>query len=53
MTSCSVPSPYHPVASGDSSQPDPEELMSRDQIEALQTERLNWTLHYAYENVPA
>ena len=27
--------------------------MSRDQIEALQTERLNWTLHYAYENVPA
>ena len=53
MTSCSVPNPYRPEASQDPSQPDPEELMSRDQIEALQTERLNWTLHYAYENVPA
>ncbi|WP_348614094.1 phenylacetate--CoA ligase family protein [Kocuria rhizophila] len=52
MTSCSVPNPYRPEASQDPSQPDPEELMSRDQIEALQTERLNWTLHYAYENVP-
>ncbi|MBD4597650.1 phenylacetate--CoA ligase, partial [Xanthomonas citri pv. citri] len=27
--------------------------MSRDQIEALQFERLRWTLHHAYENVPA
>ena len=53
MTSCSVPNPYRPEASQDPSQPDPEELMSRDQIEALQTERLNWTLHYAYENVPS
>ena len=53
MTSCSVANPYRPEASQDPSQPDPEELMSRDQIEALQTERLNWTLHYAYENVPA
>ena len=53
MTTCSVPNPYTPVDSQDPSQPDPEELMSRDQIEALQTERLNWTLHYAYENVTA
>ena len=53
MTSCSVANPYRPEASQDPSQPDAEELMSRDQIEALQTERLNWTLHYAYENVPS
>ena len=53
-TSCSVKNPYSvaPVAA-DRSQPDPEELMSRDQIESLQFERLRWTLHYAYENVPA
>ncbi|PBB09532.1 phenylacetate--CoA ligase [Kocuria sp. WRN011] len=53
MTTCSVPNPYKPTKSADPSQPDPEETMTRDQIEALQTERLNWTLHYAYENVPA
>ena len=48
MTTCSVPNPYKPTKSADPSQPDPEETMTRDQIEALQTERLNWTLHYAY-----
>lgn len=48
-----VPNPYSPARSADPSQPDPEELMSRDRIEALQTERLRWTLHWAYERVPA
>ena len=31
---------------------DPEELMSREELEALQLERLKWTVRYAYENVP-
>lgn len=31
---------------------DPEETMSRDQIEAMQTTRLAHILHYAYERVP-
>lgn len=31
---------------------DPEELMSREEIEALQLERLKWTVRHAYENVP-
>lgn len=31
---------------------DPEELMSRDELEALQLERLKWTVKHAYENVP-
>ncbi len=30
---------------------DPIEIASRDEIEALQLERLKWTLRYAYENV--
>ncbi|WP_181954236.1 phenylacetate--CoA ligase family protein [Kocuria coralli] len=50
----SIANPYLPAAPGvDRSVPDPEELMSRDEIEALQFERLRWSLHYAYENVPA
>ena len=54
MTECSVPNPYAPAApAADRSQPDPEETMSRDRIEALQLERLRWTVHHAYENVPA
>ncbi len=28
------------------------EFASRDEIEALQLERLQWTLHHAYNNVP-
>ncbi|HET9822753.1 MAG TPA: phenylacetate--CoA ligase PaaK [Burkholderiaceae bacterium] len=37
--------------------PDPGELepierASRDELQALQLERLQWTLHHAYENVP-
>ncbi|MGY5318401.1 phenylacetate--CoA ligase PaaK [Neomicrococcus lactis] len=49
-----VANPYSPALfSEDPSQPDPEELMSREQIEELQFERLRWTLHHAYENVPA
>jgi phenylacetate-CoA ligase len=31
---------------------DPEELLSRDGIRALQLERLQWTVRHAYENVP-
>ena len=31
---------------------DPIELASRDEISALQTERLAWTLRHAYANVP-
>src|ERR1700730_447081 len=32
---------------------EPIEQASRDEIVALQTERLNWSLHHAYDNVPA
>lgn len=46
--------PYSPSpVAADRSQPDAEEMMSRDQIESLQLERLKWTLHHAYNNVPA
>ncbi|MEU8245031.1 phenylacetate--CoA ligase PaaK [Nonomuraea sp. NPDC048916] len=31
---------------------DPIERVSRDELAALQLERLQWTLHHAYENVP-
>lgn len=31
---------------------DPEEQMSREELEALQLERLKWTLRHAYDNVP-
>ncbi len=31
---------------------DPIERASRDEITALQLERLQWTLHHAYDNVP-
>ena len=31
---------------------DPIEKASRDEIEALQLERLKWTLNHAYNNVP-
>ena len=31
---------------------DPIEIASRDEIEALQLERLKWSLRHAYENVP-
>ncbi len=30
----------------------PEERMSREEIQALQLERLQWTVRHAYENVP-
>lgn len=52
MTSVANPYTPSPIAE-DRSQPDAEELMTREQIEALQFERLRWTLHHAYENVPA
>jgi phenylacetate-CoA ligase len=32
---------------------EPIETASRDEIAALQTERLKWSLHHAYSNVPA
>ena len=31
---------------------DPIEIASRDEIAALQLQRLKWTLHHAYDNVP-
>ena len=31
---------------------DPIETASLDELQALQTERLKWTLHHAYNNVP-
>jgi phenylacetate-CoA ligase len=34
------------------SETDPIERASRDEITALQLERLQWTLHHAYDNVP-
>lgn len=57
MIQASVPNPYSPTPLPadpvDRGRRDPEETMSRDQIESLQFERLRWTLHHAYENVPA
>ncbi|MDN6636970.1 MAG: AMP-binding protein [Yaniella sp.] len=48
------PQPWTPpTPPADRSQLDSEELYSRDEIEALQYERLRWTLHHAYNNVPA
>ena len=32
---------------------EPIETASRDEIAALQTERLKWSLQHAYDNVPA
>ncbi|HOI65852.1 MAG TPA: phenylacetate--CoA ligase [Thiomonas arsenitoxydans] len=32
--------------------PEPIETASRDEIASLQLDRLRWTLHHAYENVP-
>jgi phenylacetate-CoA ligase len=32
---------------------EPIETASRDEITAVQTERLRWTLHYAYDNIAA
>ena len=43
MLEASIPNPYPPAplpAPADRGAPDPEETMSRDQIEALQFERL-------------
>jgi len=37
---------------GRSPELDPEERMSRDELQALQLERLRWTVRHAYENVP-
>ncbi len=31
---------------------DPIESASRDELQALQTQRLKWTLKHAYDNVP-
>lgn len=31
---------------------DPEERLSRAELHALQLQRLDWTLHHAYQNVP-
>lgn len=61
MTSPSVENPATEIAQPwtpptppeDRSQLDSEELYSREEIEQLQFERLRWTLHHAYNNVPA
>ena len=42
-----------PTPPKDPSMWDPEEHYSRQQIQDLQYERLRWTLHHAYNNVPA
>lgn len=48
------PQPWTPPAPpADRNQLDSEELYSREEIEQLQFERLRWTLHHAYNNVPA
>src|SRR5699024_7741897 len=53
-TSPEFPQPWTPPAPpADRGQLDPEELYSRPEIEQLQFERLRWTLHHAYNNVPA
>src|SRR5699024_8735696 len=49
-----VPQPWTPpTPPADRSQLDKEELYNREEIEQLQFERLRWTLHHAYTNVPA
>lgn len=54
MAAESLRNPYAPAPiPDDRTAPDPEETMSRDQIESLQLERLRWTLHHAYDSVPA
>ncbi|MCT2006444.1 AMP-binding protein [Micrococcus lylae] len=57
MIEASIPNPYTPAPvpanPAERGRRDPEETMSRDQIEAIQFERLRWTLHHAYENVEA
>lgn len=54
MTTHNVPQPWTPSAPpSDRGQLDPEERYSREQIQDLQYERLRWTLHHAYYNVPA
>jgi len=53
-TSPEIPQPWTPPAPpADRGQLDQEELYSRQEIEQLQFERLRWTLHHAYNNVPA
>src|SRR5699024_2755968 len=53
-STAAIPQPWTPPdGQADRSQLDPEELYSRDEIEKLQFERLRWTLHHAYNNVPA
>jgi phenylacetate-CoA ligase len=48
-TSRSKRAEVHPPARAEL---DPIEVASRDEISALQRERLRWTLRHAYENVP-
>src|SRR5699024_3264402 len=53
-TSPEFPQPWTPPAPpADRGQFDPEELYSRPEIEQLQFDLLRWTLHHAYNNVPA
>ena len=51
-----TPAEFRPTVSGlvpaGPDELDPEERMTRAEIEALQLERLQWTVRHAYENVP-
>ncbi|GAA4119350.1 phenylacetate--CoA ligase family protein [Enteractinococcus coprophilus] len=54
MTPLNLSHPWAvPTPPEDPSMWDPEEHYSRQQIQDLQYERLRWTLHHAYNNVPA
>ena len=54
MTQHDIPQPWTPSAPpADPGQLDPEESYRPEQIRELQFERLRWTLHHAYHNVPA
>ena len=54
MTQHDIPQPWTPSAPpADPGQLDPEETYRPEQIRELQFERLRWTLHHAYHNVPA
>ncbi|GAA1860372.1 phenylacetate--CoA ligase [Microbacterium koreense] len=51
MSTPTLPPAPHAAASGNEHL-DLEEQLSREEIESLQLERLQWTVRHAYENVP-
>lgn len=52
MSVTAVPDLEPTTADLDPSRPDTAETMSRDELEALQLRRLQWSVRHAYENVP-